>query len=160
EKDPNNAFAYAGLAHAYAFLGFWSQEPVQQVYPQARAAVSKALELDNTLPQAHLAQGIIHWFYDWDVAACQEAFERAVEFNPTDALAHLWYAVFLASAREDRAKAIAEAKRAHELDPLSPFVAANVGWVYVFAGLPDLAIAQARKTLEIDPTSLHANYVL
>jgi tetratricopeptide (TPR) repeat protein len=102
----------------------------------------------------------VRWFYDWDLAACEREDQRALELNPNDAIAHMWYGVFLAVVRDDFEGAIAEAKRAQERDPLALFVNICAGWILSWAGQPERAIEQAHKTLELDPRSPQAYYIL
>ncbi len=160
EQDPTYAPTYAGLAQCFVFLGYWDYLLPPEVYPKAKAAALRALELDDSLADAHCALGAVHWFYDWDPPACERELQRALELNPSDATAHLWYAVFLAVVAADFERAIAEARRAQELDPLSVFISACLGWIHFWARQYEQAIAQARKTLELDPNSPQAYYVL
>lgn len=164
EKDPTYAPAYAWLAEACAFLAYWGILPAREAYPKAKAAALKALELDDSLADAHCALGVVHWFYDWDPGACEGEFRRALELNPGDSTAHTWHAVFLAVMKENPAEALAEVKRALELDPLSLLVNVHAGWVLFWRGFStgqyEPAVEQARKTLDLDPNSLPAYYVL
>jgi serine/threonine-protein kinase len=160
EKDPTFAPAYAGLAETYAFLGYWGYLPPQEAYPKAKAAALQALELDDTLADAHRSLASVHWYYDWDLAAFQKEIKNALQLNPNDSVGHMWWGVFLAVIREDYDAALAEAKRGQALDPLSPFVGAVSGWILFWAGQFSNAVEQAKKTTELNPNLPQAYYVL
>jgi TolB-like protein/Tfp pilus assembly protein PilF len=150
KKDPNYALAYAGIADTYTVMPAYSAGSPQECLPRARAAAQKALELDDSLAEAHasLAFILIHYF---DIAASTREFERAIELNPNYATAHHWYgrATLLLAGQFDHA--IAEGKRAVELDPVSPINRADLGGSYTMLRRYDEAIQQLRTTLEIDP---------
>jgi TolB-like protein/DNA-binding winged helix-turn-helix (wHTH) protein/Tfp pilus assembly protein PilF len=159
--DPNYAQAYAGLADAYALLGSWPNPimPRSDAMSQARAAAQKALSLDDSLSDAHASLGFVKMHYDWDFAGAEKEFQRAIALNPGYATAHHWYAYDLvALARLD--DALAEIRRAQQADPLSVIISRDVGEILEFAGRDDEAIAQCRKTLEMDPTFSHAHMLL
>jgi TolB-like protein/Flp pilus assembly protein TadD len=149
--DPNYALAYAGLADAYAFLPGYTAGSPQDSYPKSIAAAKKALELDDTLAEAHTALAIATWLYDFDFSQANREFQRAIELNPNYAIAHQQYGNILLSALGRFDEAIAEAKRAVELDPLSLVINSDLGVDYFFARRYDEAITQLRKTLEMDP---------
>lgn len=159
--DPNYAQAYAGLADAFALLGSWSNPvmPRREAMAQARAAAEQALALDDSLADAHASLGFVKMHYDWDFLAAEKEFQRAIALNPGYATAHHWYAYDLvALARLD--DALAEIRRAQQADPLSVIISRDVGEILLFAGRDDEAIAQCRKTLEMDPNFDHAHWVL
>ncbi|MGB2888406.1 MAG: protein kinase [Candidatus Acidiferrales bacterium] len=150
DKDPAYALAYAGLADSYSGLGGdWLYLPPTDSFPKAKAAATKALELDDTLAEAHaaLAYGKL---FDWDWVGAEREFKRAIELNPNSALSHQRYAESL-KMRMRFNEAMTEAKRAQELDPLSPEITAGVGGVYVFTRRYDEAIAQYQKALDLNP---------
>jgi len=150
EADPNYALAYAGLASAYEPLSFRGFLPVSEARLKISAAVTKALELDDTLAEAHNESGVFKLYYQWDWPGGESAFRRALELNPNYALAHHMYAnLLLGEGRFD--EAIAERKRALEIDPLSLRTNALLGGDYYWAGRYDAAIEQYRKTSELDP---------
>src|SRR6266849_2428651 len=160
-KDPDYALAYAGLADSYVILSVFGAASPQDSIPQARAAAKKALELDDTLAEAHASSGRISGPYDFEFDRSIAEFERAIQLNPNYAMAHHWlsWGPLTALARFDRA--IAEGKRAVELDPLSLINNADLGGnVYFNARRCDEAIAQLRKTIEIDPRFYLAHYYL
>jgi TolB-like protein/Tfp pilus assembly protein PilF len=150
QKDPNYALAYAGIADTYAVMPAYSAGSPQDCLPRAKTAAEKALELDDSLGEAHASLGfvLIHYF---DIAASTKEFERAIELNPSYATAHHWYgrATLLLAGQFDHA--IAEGKRAVELDPVSPINRADLGGVYTMLRRYDEAVQQLRSTLEIDP---------
>jgi serine/threonine protein kinase/TolB-like protein/Tfp pilus assembly protein PilF len=149
EKDPGYALAYAGLADSYAVLAAYNVMAPKEAYPRAKVAAFKALEMDETLAEAHAALGDARGRYDWDWVGAEKEYKRAIELNPSYATAHQWYAEYL-SAMGRHNEAIAEAKRAQELDPLSLIINASGCWVFFHARRYDEAIAQYRSTLELN----------
>jgi TolB-like protein/Tfp pilus assembly protein PilF len=151
EKDPGYALAYAGVADSYAvlnggFLGLTGAE----ARPKAKAAALKALELDDSLAEAHTTLADTYLYYEWDFDKADQEFRRAIAANPNYPTAHQWYAQCLYSeGRYD--EAIAEAKHAQELDPLSPAISGEVADALQFARKYDDAIGQYKKTLQMDP---------
>jgi TolB-like protein len=126
-KDPSYGLAYAGLADSYGLLSIYGAASPADSFPQARAAAKKALELDDTLAEAHssLANSLAH--YDFDLEQSLKEFERAIQLNPNYATARHWYSnnPLVELGQFDRA--IAEGKRAVELDPLSLIISADLG---------------------------------
>jgi serine/threonine-protein kinase len=159
-RDPKYALAYSGLAEAYVLLPAYTTTAPQDAYPTAKAAALKALQLDEKLAEAHTALGLLLCIGDLDMAGSISEFQRAIALNPNYANAHHWYGngPLLALGRFE--EAIAEGKRAIELDPLSPIINADLGQNLYAARRYDEAIAQLRKTLEIDPTFYYAHYNL
>jgi len=158
-QDPNFALAYAGLADAYHLLATFSILPSREVYPKAKAAALKALELDDSLSEAHTTLGSALFRFDWNWAAAEKSFRRALELNPSSAIAHhdyAWYLVALGRFEEG----IAEIKRAQALDPLSPRANVDIGWVYIRTRRFDEAIAHIRRLLEFEPNSVGAQHCL
>src|SRR5207245_2090665 len=120
DKDPGYALAYAGLADSYSALGGgWLYLSPSDSFPKAKAAARKALELDDTLAEAHAALAYAVFFADWDWPSTEREFKRAIELNPNNALSHDRYAECL-KTRQRFEESLAEAQRAQELDPLSP----------------------------------------
>ena len=133
--------------------------PPNESFPRAKEAAQKALELDDTLAQAHTSLAIIKIFYDWDWSGAEREFQRASALNPSDATAHRFYGLALAfTGRLD--EGVMEAKRGLELDPLSLTGNFDVGEVFYYARQYDQAIEQLRKTLEMDPSYIPAHYFL
>jgi TolB-like protein/tetratricopeptide (TPR) repeat protein len=158
--DPNYALAYAGVADAYVFLPGYTAGTPQDCYPKAMAAAKKALELDDTLAEAHTALALAIWYYDFDFSQANREFQRAIELNPNYATAHQQYGNNTLSALGRFDDAIAEGKRAVELDPLSLVINSDLGVDYFFARRYDEAIAQLHKTLEMDPGYYFAHVML
>jgi serine/threonine-protein kinase len=159
-KDPNYALAYAGLADAYALLSLYGGEGPKETMPQAKAAARKALELEDTLPEAHNSLGLVLALHDFDFAQSKKEFERAIELNPNYATAHHQLGnVNLAMVGEFN-RAIAEGNRAVELDPLSLIINADLGQDFMLARRYDQAIDQLRKTLAMDPRFYYARWTL
>src|SRR6266568_1706670 len=157
-KDPNYALAYAGLADSYLLLPNYGSTSSKEALPPARAAAKKALELDDSLAEAHASLGLLATI-ELDLDRATSELERAVQLKPNYATAHHWFSLSLMTlARYD--PAIAEGKRAIELDPLSLIINADFSWVYLCARRYDEAEAQARKTLEMDPRFFLAHYYL
>jgi TolB-like protein/Flp pilus assembly protein TadD len=149
--DPNYALAYAGVADAYVWLSAYTAGTPRDCYPKAVAAAKKALELDDTLAEARTSLAIATWLYDFDSSQANREFQRAIELNPNYAIAHQQYGNITLSALGRFDDAIAEGKRAVELDPLSLVINTDLGVDYFYARRYDEAIAQLRKTLEMDP---------
>jgi len=161
-KDPGFAPAHAGLADAYAWMyrrAAPSLRPPREVFPKAKAAALKALELDDTLAEAHASLAYIKEAYDWDWAGAEQAYRRAIELNPSYPHAHHWYALYLTIPRRFD-EAFAHMRRAEELDPLSPQIKRAKGRLYYWAGQFDRAIAQWQMTLELEPEFPQVHYGL
>jgi TolB-like protein/DNA-binding winged helix-turn-helix (wHTH) protein/Flp pilus assembly protein TadD len=152
-KDPNYAAAYSGLADTYALLGDWQYAvmPTKEAVPKARAAAVKALELDDTLGEAHNSLAFCLDGYDWNFDAADKEFRRAIDLNPGYAPAHHWYAWHLALlGRND--DALAEMRKAASLDPLSLNINSDLAELLLIAHFPDESIQQSRKTIDMDPS--------
>ncbi len=149
KSDPGYALAYAGLADAYDILGVLGEQSPMEAFPRAKAAASKALEIDPALAEAYASLGDISIHFDWDWNAAERNFKKAIELDPGYAVAHHWYSEYLTlMGRHD--EAIAETKKAAELDPLSLMITTFVGWNYYHARKNDSAIVAFDKALEID----------
>jgi TolB-like protein/Tfp pilus assembly protein PilF len=157
--DSNYVSAYAGLADAYIMLGNYGSYDPAEVYPEARKAALKALELNDQIAAVHTSLAIVKWHYDRDLAGAAEAFERAVSLNPNYATAHHWYALYL-TFLEDHEKAIGEIEKALSVDPISLIVNAAVGLVYYYAGDYNEAIQRSRQTLDMNENFFAAYTVL
>ena len=159
-KDPGYAVAYAGLADAYELLSIgFSSKPPAEYLAQAKAMALKALEMDDSLAEAHTSLAYARWLGDLDWAGAERGFKRAIELKTSYVMAHEWYAEYLAAlGRYD--EALAEIKRAQQLDPLSVPVNRAVGWVLYFARRYDEAIEELKKTLAMNPEFLGARLVL
>jgi TolB-like protein/DNA-binding winged helix-turn-helix (wHTH) protein/tetratricopeptide (TPR) repeat protein len=163
EKEPTYALAYAGLSDSYASppMSEAMQEsvPPAEAFPKAKAAAIRALELDDTLAEAHASLARIKFVYDRDWVGSEAEFKRALELNPNYANAHHWYALnLLWMGRPD--EAVDEANRARNLDPLSLIINANLGFILGVVHHDDSGIKQIRKTLDMDPNFSLAHYRL
>jgi serine/threonine-protein kinase len=160
ENDPNNALAYAGLADAYGLQTTLSDTLPQESFPKTKAAARRALELDETLAEAHTSLAAALFHYDRNFPESEREFQRAIELNANYATAHHWYgAIYLAKmGRFD--EAIAQLKRAQELDPLSLIINADLGNTYIQARQYDKAIQQLRNTIEMDQNFYFAQWLL
>jgi len=162
EQDPNFALAYSGLADAYDLLGVSDAIgglPPNEAMPKAKAAALKALEIDDTLAEAHVSLAHVNYYYDRDWATTEREYRRAIELNPNYPIAHQWYSMYLMSASRF-GEALAEARRAQELDPLSLPINMTLGWVLLTARQNDQSVEQLRKTLELDPNFILAHHRL
>jgi TolB-like protein/Flp pilus assembly protein TadD len=158
ELDPTYALAYAGLAGYYYEASGTYQQP-QEAIPKARAAALQALKLDETLAEAHTALALVKAQYDWNWAEAEKEYRRAIELNPSYAPAHQYYGYCLAE-QERLDEAIAEMTRAHELDPLTPWISTNLAWFYYLARRYEESAAQYLKIIEADPGYANAHYSL
>ena len=150
DLDPSYALAYVGLADAYRSLALAGGMSPTEFLPKAKAAAQKAIEIDDTLADAHAEFGFIIFWYDWDWNAAENQYKRALELNPNDADTHLFYAHLLSNTGR-HAEGLAEARRARELDPLNVRTNALEGQFLLHAGQTDEALARLQKTLELDP---------
>lgn len=158
--DPNYGLAYAGLADGYVLLPGYTAGTPREYYPKARTAAKKALELDDTLAEAHTTLAMAIWYYDFNFAQANKEFERAIELNSNYATAHQQYGNNTLSALGRFDEAIAEGKRAVALDPLSSVINSDLGVDYLWARRYDEAVAQFRKLLEMDPGYYFGHYAL
>src|SRR5246127_467996 len=152
EEDPKYAKAYSGLADTYALLGDWQYAVMtpKEAFPKAKAAAIKALELDGTLDEAHNSLAFVLDAFDWDFDSAGKEFGQAIEINPGYATAHHWYAWHLSLlGRFD--EAIAEMRKAENLDPLSLIINADLAELLVIAHSYDESKRQSRRTIEMDP---------
>jgi TolB-like protein/DNA-binding winged helix-turn-helix (wHTH) protein/Tfp pilus assembly protein PilF len=145
--EPNYAQAYAGLADCYAIR---THLPPRVAIPKAMAAALKAIELDDQLAESHVSLATIKELYEWDRKGAEAEYKRAIELNPNYALAHGLYSVYLTSVgRFD--EGAAEARRAQEIDPLSPNMHIYAGWNFFNARQYDRSIEEAHKAIDLDP---------
>jgi TolB-like protein/Flp pilus assembly protein TadD len=153
EKDPSYGLAYAGLADAYLMLGAGEYAVLRpkEAFPKAEAAARRALELDSTLAEPHATLAYAKDVFHWDGQGAEREYKQAIELNPSYAEGHHWYCSYLAATGR-YTEAIAEARKAESLDPLSLVISADVGMEALApAGRYDEAMQQCRKTLELDP---------
>jgi TolB-like protein/DNA-binding winged helix-turn-helix (wHTH) protein/Tfp pilus assembly protein PilF len=160
-EDGKYAEAYAGLADSYNLLGDWEYGTMApaEAYPKAKASATKALELDNTVAEAHSSLAFSFDVFDWDWDSAAREFKRAIELSPGYATAHQWYAWHLIEMGQD-GEAIAEMRQAEHLDPLSLIISADMAEILLVAHRNDEAIAQSRKTVDMDPNFAVAHFEL
>ena len=151
-RDPHYAPAYSGLADTYALMGDWEFAVMspREAMPRALSAARKAIELDDSLGEAHASLAFCLEGFDWDFSSADREFRRAVELNPGYATAHHWYAWHLSLIGKNK-EAVAEMEKAKDLDPVSPAVNADLAELLLIAHLPDESIRQSRETIEINP---------
>jgi serine/threonine-protein kinase len=159
-KDPGYALAYAGLADAYELLSIGlSSKPALENLTKAKSMALKALELDESLAEAHTSLAYARWLGDLDWSTAEREFKRALELKSSYVPAHQWYAEYLAALGRHE-EALTEIKRAQQLDPLAVPVNRAVGWILYFARRYGQAAEELRKALAMDPEFLGARLVL
>jgi serine/threonine-protein kinase len=156
ESDPTYALAWAGLADSYNILGDQHAISPAEAGPRAKAAARRALELDPASAEAHTSLAYQLCFHDWDWTAAERAFVRSLELQPSYATGHQWYAEFLVMV-ERGDEAIAEARRARELDPLSTVIAVTHADVLYFCRRFEEAATVLRTALQVDPSFVHGH---
>jgi len=161
EKNPRYAEAYTGLGDSYALSGDWEYGILspEDAFPKAKAAVTKALELDDNLAEAHTSLAFILDLYDWDWESAEKEYKHAIALNPGYATAHHWYAWHLIVMGRN-SEGIAELRKAQSLDPLSLIISADLADALCIAHLYDESVQQSRRTLEMDPNFAIAHYEL
>ncbi len=157
--DSNYALAYAGLADCYVLGGHGMGAPVSELMAKAKDAATTALEIDNSLAEAHTSLALVNLTYDWDFEGAASSFRRALELNPNYAVAHHWYSEYLIVMRRHE-DAMEELKRAQELDPTSLIISRDIGRAFYYSRKYDEAIAEYRRTLEMDAEFLPAVFYL
>lgn len=150
DADPTNSQAYAGLAEAYALIGYWNYLAPHDSFPNAKAAALRALEIDPNSAQAHAALGYIHLYYDWDFAGAEAEFRRAIALNPSLASAHRYYAIYLAAMLR-ATESTREAALARSLDPLSVPIATDSGFVMYYERDYDKATKALKDAIAMNP---------
>lgn len=149
ETDPNYAPAYAGLADCYNMLVVYGVQQPKDAFPKAKEAAVKALEMDESLAEAHTSLAFIEFRWDWDRVEAEREFQQAIKYQPSYQPAHQWYSSYLV-ALERFDEAIAEAKRTQELEPFSLIASSHLGWILYLAGQNDKAIEQCSRILALD----------
>jgi tetratricopeptide (TPR) repeat protein len=159
EIDPTFAHAYAAVAECYALLNWYVEPPPPDAFAKAKEAAQRAVELDDTLADAHYSLGCVKLFYERDHAGAETHFGRAIQLDPKNASARRWHSLNL-SATGRHAEALAEIRRAQEISPRSAVIATAVANALYFARRQDEAIEQCHKALALDPGSIAAHVVL
>lgn len=159
--DPKYARAYSGLADSYALLGDWEYGALtpNEAFPKAKAAATKALELEDTLGEAHASLAFCLDLFNWDWKSAELEFKRAIDLNPSYATSHQWYAWHLIVTGQNE-QGLSELKKAEALDPLSLIISADVADALVIAHRYDESIRQSRRTIQMDPSFAMAHYQL
>jgi len=150
DKDPNYALAYSGIADTCALFSVYGAGAPQEYLPRAKAAAEKAVELDDSLAEAHASLGLVYYSYFRGAESVRE-FDRSIQLDPNYATAHHWYGRLTLVMQGKLDHALVEVKRAYELDPVSPIIHTDVGAVYLMARRYDEAIEQLRGTVQMDP---------
>lgn len=157
--DPNYALAQAALADSYVILGGWNVVIPHEVFPKARDAANRALQLDPSLAEPHTTLGMVAFAYDWNWKTADQELKRALELNPNYSDGHQMYSYYLTAMRRFD-ESFAHMHRALELDPTSLSKVLGVGEILNYMGRTDEAIRQYRKGLEMDPNSGFAHWAL
>jgi TolB-like protein/Flp pilus assembly protein TadD len=159
DKDPIYAPAYAGLADSYVIQAYWGFASPKESAARAGTFARKALEIDDTLAQAHASLAFATHMYDWNFLRAEAEFQRSIELNPSYATARQWYALYLAMMGR-RALAILEIRRALQLDPISPIIHVAFATMLIFARKWDESLEQSQKALALDPSFPQARWML
>lgn len=152
QKDPNYGLAYAGLAMTFTLYADYNVASPADSFPKLKAAADRALELDDSLAEAHAALGGYYAVWEWDFVTAEREYRQAIALNPNFATAHHWVSTDVLCNLRRFDEALAEAKKGQDLDPLSSIITANVGDIYQYAGRYDEAISTYRRAEELDPT--------
>lgn len=155
DKDPDYGRAYAGLADTFSLMSTWYLGPQNELMPKARTAASRALELDESLAEAHASLALIKENYDYDWPGAEKEFLRAIQLNPQYATAHQWYAESL-SWQGRFQEAFAESEQARQLDPLSLIIATDHASILYYSRQYEGALKQCQSVVELDPGFAHA----
>ncbi|MDT8437276.1 MAG: tetratricopeptide repeat protein [Gemmatimonadota bacterium] len=158
ELDPEDPLAYAGLAQGLSLIGHGANPP-PDAFVRAREAAVRALAIDPLFPEAHAAMGQIQLYHDWDWDGAEASFRRALQLNPNHEFAHGHYGWLLA-LMGDMPGAIEHMARAQQIAPVTPIFTAWLGWLYWGDGQPERAVAEAQKSLEVNPSFPWGLYVL
>ncbi len=159
KKDTGYAQPYSGLADSYTLLQNYGLLLPKDAYPRAKAAALRAIELDETLAEAHTSLAAVLEDYDWDWAGAEREYKRAIELDPSYETAHQWYGALLSTLGR-HGEALAQAKTARDLAPVSARISIDVGWAFYWTRLYDEARDESRKTLELDPNFAPAHTLL
>jgi serine/threonine-protein kinase len=158
-EDPEYAPAYSGLADCHAIQVDYRGIPAAEGMERAKAEARKAIELDDTLAEAHSSLAWVTFIYDWDWGGSEREFRRAIELNPRYATARQWNSWrLMALGHVD--EALAEGHAALNLDPASVSIRRAMGWLYYYAGQYRSAVQHLRRALEMDPTAYETHRVL
>jgi adenylate cyclase len=151
ESDGSFAAAHAWLAYTYQILGEFGHMPANQAYEAAKAMALKAIDLDPSAPDAYAVLATIRAYYDWDWSGSEAAYQKAIQINPNNVMARWNYGILLLTPLLRHEESIATIRRALELEPLEPWISADLAWAYNAAGRFDEAIAVSASTVDLDP---------
>ena len=151
ERDPNYALAYSGLAETYVLYSSYDVASADDSMPQAKAAAMRALEIDESLAEAHTALGFYFANYEWDRDRSEQEYRRAIGLKPNYSTAHHWFGADIGNLKRFD-ESLAEMKLAEELDPLSSIIGSNIGDMLVLARRYDEALAQYKRVIARNPT--------
>jgi len=158
DRDPNYALGYVGLADCYPLLEEYAGVPSSETLPKAKAAADRALQIDDSLAEAHTSAAFIY-VQMWRWAQAEEEFKRAISLNPNYPTAHQWFAGYFQTKRQFD-DAMREIKRAQELDPLSPIINDHVAWVHLFKNDLNAVVEQCQRNIELNPSFPGTRYLL
>ncbi|MCL4523384.1 MAG: protein kinase [Acidobacteria bacterium] len=159
EKDSSFAVAYTGLADSYILLSDLGYVSSKEAWPKAKEAAGSALAKDASLAEGHTSAALVKELFDWDWPGAEKEFQRAIQLNPSSAVAHHWYGEFLAKMGRFE-EAGQKLQRAQELDSQSPMINATLGWFYFVRHENERATQQLQKTLALDPNFAPARRTL
>jgi tetratricopeptide (TPR) repeat protein len=159
EQDPLYALAYTGLADCYSLLSMHGVLRPREAFPRAKAAATRALEIDDQLAEAHASLAYANLCYEWDWTAAERGFKRSIELSPNYATAHHWYHEYLV-LRGRIAEATDEINKAHQLDPLSPAINAALVLPLLNSGQYDLGVAALKRVIELEPGFYRGHFFL
>jgi len=158
-EDPDYALAYTGLADSYALEIDYSGAPVKEGMERAKAEARKAIELDESLAEAHTSLAWVTFIYDWDWAGAEREFSRAIQLNPRYSTARQWHAWFLAAMGRFE-EALTEVRASVDLDPASVSIRRSLGWLQYYAHQHDASLDSLRRALAMDPTAEETHRLL
>ena len=158
ERDPNYALGYVGLADSYAALGEYAGVPPDDALPKAEAAAYRALQLDDSLAEAHTSLAMVYR-NQWRWADAEKEYRRAISLNPNYPTAHQWFGFYYITKRQFD-DALTQARRAQDLDPLSPIITDQVALVYLLKNDVNSAVEQIRRNMELNPSFPGTHYLL
>lgn len=159
QEDARYALAYAGLADTYSLMGDYGYLASSEAWPKAKTAAMQALDIDNTLPEAHTSLGLVKEHFEWDWPGAEQEFRRAIELNPNSANAHQWFGEYLTNMGQFE-EGLRETRKAEEIDPLSRLINTTIGWQLYLTDQDEPAIEQLRRVLDIDPKFAPARRLL
>jgi serine/threonine-protein kinase len=160
EIDAYFALAYAMIADSYSIMAAYPYLSPGDALPKSKAAANKALEIDPTLSEAHMALAVSLGLYDWKWDEADRAFRRSLELDPNNSLAHVRYGIGYLSPQGRLEESVRELERAVELEPLNLINGANLGWVYMLAGRKNDALVHGRKVFDLEPEFILGRYLL